>query len=154
MNTDDANYETDLNSILQPKQIKMKSFKNIIELGQFGGELFMHGAESVSENVYQTFQKYDKTVKKATGNFGLPSSTLQTFLKNPPNEKISGNSAYLGNFNENYTSKYYNSMFDDFDTLGFSDVFCNSTGNANEAKYFDAVFFGRTHFCTTNLGIW
>jgi hypothetical protein len=83
---DGNSLEVPVTIISQPKQLKMEAFKNIIELGQFGQALpkvFIHGEESPSKNVFDTFTKYknDLDVAKASDDsFGLPSNTLQKFL--------------------------------------------------------------------------
>lgn len=145
--TDGVKTEIPVTKLLQPKQIKLDSFKNIIELGNLGipvdgGDIFMHGEEAVSQNVFDAFTQYAASpisVKKATGSNGIPSSTLSEFLNNAPDELLSAQSVYIGDFDTEFKNPFYNSMFDTIRSLGFSDQFCMSNSSANEADAFASL---------------
>jgi len=134
--------EKDVTGYLGPVQLKSKSLRNIIELGQLDASpenIFLHGESSVDSGVLNSFVRnaanQELSFSPASENNGLPSTLMNAFFESVEAEsELSSKSVYVGNFDTQFRNKFHNSMFDDLANFGFSEEYCTNVTFKNEGK--------------------
>jgi len=126
--------EKDITGYLGPVQLKTKSLRNIIELGQLDASpenVYLHGDSSVDSSVLNSFTRNtaspELSFSPASGNNGLPSTLMNAFFESAGEESdLRSKSVYIGNFDTQFRNKFHNSMFDDLANFGFSEEYCTN----------------------------
>ena len=103
--------------------------------------VYLHAAEKVDDQIVDIFKNYSNgndsvSIEEATGNFGLPPSSIERYLDETYGGRSDLRHVMITDFNQKYKSKFTNSMYNDNNKFGFSEDFCKSPDNKNEAQSF------------------
>lgn len=100
------------------RSLGIEKITAVIELGQLGGagKLYMHANNHEGNGVIETLRT-TLSLENSTLIDSVPPSSIQSFLAVKPNLTA----VVISNHGEEFTNKYYHSLLDDAQRVGFNE---------------------------------